>query len=60
LPLSEQADDEVSSEFSCENLGEEVDVGDEGSLQDDWNVGGVEQSDWIWLLEASHLLAAEL
>jgi len=28
-------------------------------LQDDWDVGGVEQLDWVWLSETSHLLAAQ-
>jgi hypothetical protein len=28
-------------------------------LKDDWNVGGVEKLDWVWLLETSHLSAAK-
>jgi hypothetical protein len=59
LPLSEETDDEVASELSSQDLGEEVDVGDEGGLEDDWDVGGVEKLDWVWLSETSHLFAAE-
>jgi hypothetical protein len=40
-------------------LGEEVDVGNESSLEDDWNVGSVEKFDWVWLSETSHLFAAQ-
>jgi hypothetical protein len=58
LPLSKKSNDEVSSELSSQDLGEEVDVGNESGLEDDWDVGGVEKFDWIWLSETSHLLAA--
>jgi len=59
LPLSEKTDDEIASELSGEDLGEEVDVGDESSLENDWDVGGVEKLDGVWLSETSHLLAAQ-
>jgi hypothetical protein len=59
LPLAEEANDEVASELTSQDLGEEVDVRHEGSLQDDWDVRGVEQLDWVWLLEASHLSAGK-
>jgi len=59
LPFSKETNNEVSSELSSEDLGEEVDVGNECSLEDDWDVGGIEQFDWIWLLESSHLSAAQ-
>jgi hypothetical protein len=59
LPLSEKTDNEVASELSGEDLGEEVDVRDEGGLKDDWDVGGVEKFDGVWLSETSHLLAAQ-
>lgn len=59
LPFSKEADDEVASELSSENLGEEVNILDESSLKNDWDVGGVEQLDWVWLSEASHLSAAQ-
>ncbi len=57
LPLSKKSNDEVSSELPGQNLGEEVDVGDKGTLQDDGDVGSVEELDWVWLSEASHLSA---
>ena len=59
LPLSEKSNDEVSSELSSQDLGEEVDVGNESGLKDDWDVRGVEKFDWIWLSETSHFLAAQ-
>lgn len=59
LPFSKEANNEVSSELSGKDLSEEVDIGDECSLQDDWDVRSVEQLDWVWLLEASHLSAAQ-
>jgi len=36
-------------------LGEEVNIGNESSLQNNWNVRSVEQLDWKWLSETSHL-----
>jgi len=36
-------------------LGEEINIGNESSLQNDWDVGSVEQLNWIWLSETSHL-----
>lgn len=59
LPFSKERHDEVSSEFSSEDLGEEVDVRHESSLQDNWDVRGVEQLNWVWLSETSHLLGAQ-
>ena len=59
LPLSKKSNDKVSSEFSCENLGEEVNVGNKSGLENNWNVGGIEQLDWVWLSETSHLSATE-
>jgi len=59
LPFSKKTDDEVSSELSCKDLSEEIDVGNEGSLQDDWDVGGIEELNGVWLSETSHLLAAQ-
>ena len=59
LPFSKERNDEVSSELSSKDLGEEVNVGNESSLQDNWDVRGVEQLDWVWLSETSHLLAAQ-
>ena len=59
LPFSEESNNEVASELSSQDLGEEIDVAHEGSLEDDWNVGGVEKLDWIWLSETSHLLGTK-
>ena len=55
LPLSKKADQEIASESLGQNLGEEVDVADECSLQNDWDVRSVEKLNWEWLLEASLL-----
>jgi len=55
LPLSEKWNDEVTSELSSQDLGEEVNIGNESSLQNNWNVRSVEQLNWIWLSETSHL-----
>lgn len=46
-PGTEKVDEEVSSELSGEHLGDDVEVGDESGLEDDWNVGGVEELDWV-------------
>ena len=55
LPLTQKTHDEVASELLGQNLGKEVNVGDEGRLQNDRDVGGVEKLDWIRLLVSSHL-----
>ena len=55
LPLSKESDQEITSESLGQNLGEEVDVADECSLQNNWDVRSVEKLDWEWLLEASLL-----
>lgn len=60
LPFTEESNDEVSSELSCQDLSEEIDIGHESSLKDNWNVTSVEKLDWVWLLGTSHLLAAQL
>ena len=46
LPLSDEAHEEVAFELAMEYLWEEVQVGNESSLEDDWDVGGVEELDW--------------
>ena len=51
LPFSEERHDEVTSELSSQDLGEEINVGNESCLQNDWDVGSVEQLDWIWLFQ---------
>jgi hypothetical protein len=58
LPFSKKRNNEVTSELSGQELGEEVNVGDESTLQYDWNVGGIEQLNWIRLSESSHLSTA--
>ena len=47
MPLSEQLDEEVSSEAFVEHLGEEIEVGHQGGLKDDGDVRGVEQFDGV-------------
>jgi hypothetical protein len=54
LPFSEKVHEEVTAELLSENLREEVEVGDESSLEDDRNVGGVEELDGVWLLVSFH------
>ena len=60
LPLSKETNEEVALEFAVEDLREEVQVGDEGSLEDDWDVRGVEQLDWVWVGLTSDSLVLEL
>ena len=55
LPLSKEAHKEVTLELAVEHLGEEVEVGNEGSLENDGDVGGVEELDWEGLGEATDL-----
>jgi hypothetical protein len=38
LPLSKKTDNEVTSKLLGQNLSEEINVGDECTLQDDWDV----------------------
>ena len=59
LPLAEEADKEVALELAMQHLGQEVQVGHEGGLQDDGDVRGVEQLDWEWLGDATHLSILE-
>ena len=46
LPLSDEAYEEVSSKLTVKHLGKEVEVGHECSLEDDWDVRGVEELHW--------------
>ena len=57
LPLAQQPDDEVGSEALEQQLGDEVQVGDKGGLQDDGHVAGVEQLDGVGALRTPPLLA---
>ena len=54
LPFSEEGDEEVALEFAMENLREEVQVRDEGGLQDNGDVRSVEQLDRVRSLVATH------
>ena len=47
LPVAEQIDEEVASELLGEHLGHEEEVRDEGRLEDDRDVGGVEELDLV-------------
>lgn len=58
LPLAEEPDEKVALELLVEDLREEVEVGDEGSLQDDGDVRGVEQLNGVGLLVSLHFPAA--
>ena len=46
-PLAEETNEEVAFELAMEHLREEVQVGDEGGLENDWDVGGVEELDGV-------------
>lgn len=46
-PRSEQINQEIPTEACGEHLGDDVQVGDQGRLQDDGNVGGVEELDGV-------------
>jgi hypothetical protein len=59
LPLAEKRDDEVASELPSQNLSEEINIGNEGALEDNWDVGSVEELDGVWLSETSHFAAAQ-
>ena len=47
IPDAKQVDDEVAGELDAEHLRDHVEVGDEGTLQDDRDVAGVEQLDGV-------------
>lgn len=59
LPFAEEANEVVARELAVEDLREEVEVGHKGRLQDDWDVGGVEELDWVRSGVASHLARLE-
>jgi hypothetical protein len=60
-PLSDEADEIVTrlSILSVENLGEEVEVGDESSLEDDGDVRSIEQLDGERHFVTTHLSVSE-
>mmetsp|Transcript_57425 Transcript_57425/g.128203 ORF Transcript_57425/g.128203 Transcript_57425/m.128203 type:complete len:393 (-) Transcript_57425:510-1688(-) len=53
LPLAKHVDEEVVGVALVEQLREEVEVGDERRLQDDWHVGRVEELDRVGALHAA-------
>jgi hypothetical protein len=55
-PPTEDVDEDVVREAAIEELGEEVEVGDKGSLKDDGDVRGVEQLDAVCLAATALLL----
>ena len=60
LPFTDERNKKVAFELSVQHLTEEVEIGDECSLEDDWNVGGVKQLDWVGSLVASDFSAGKL
>lgn len=60
LPLSEEGDEEVALELAVKNLGEEVKVGDKGSLEDNRDVGGVEKLHGVGSLVPSNTSGGQL
>ena len=60
LPLSNEADEEVASELAMEDLWEEVEVGYEGCLQDDRDIGGVEELDRVGIGLSSNALVLQM
>ncbi len=46
-PGSQEVDEEVAAETCWEHLRNYVEIGDQGRLQDDGDVGGVEQFDGV-------------
>ena len=60
LPFTQKSDNKVSSESSGENLGEEINIRNKGSLQNDGDVARVEELNRVWLPEASLLSSLKL
>ena len=60
LPLSNEANEEVASELAMQDLREEVEVRYEGCLQDDGDIGGVEQLDRVWVGLSSNALVFQM
>lgn len=49
-PSAEQINQEIATESGGEHLGDDVQVGDQSGLQDDGDVGGVEELDGVGVL----------
>ena len=60
LPFSNERNEEVAFELSVEHLTEEVEIGNEGSLENDWDVRSVKQLDGVGSLVASDTSASQL
>lgn len=52
-PGSKQVNQEVSTETSRQHLRDDIEVGHKGRLQDDGNVGGVEELDGVSVVLAT-------
>lgn len=48
-PLTKKTNDEVTVEIFVKHLGEEVKIGDEGSLEDNGHVGSIEKLNGVRL-----------
>jgi len=57
LPLAQNVDKEIASEFLVKDLGEEIEIGYKCCLKNNRNVGCVEQLNGIWLFVSLHLSA---
>ena len=53
IPNTEQVNEEVSGKLDAEHLGYHVEIGDQGGLEDDGDVGGVEELDGVAAILAS-------
>ncbi len=60
LPLANEGHEEVALELSVKYLTEEVKVRHKGSLQNDRDVRGVEQLDWVRSFVATNASAGKL
>ena len=60
LPLAEELDQEVGLVAFVEDLGEEVEVGDKGGLEDDRDVRRVEELDGVGSVSAGLVLVGDL
>ena len=60
LPLSNEANEEVASELAMQDLRKEVEVRYEGCLQDDRDIGGVEQLDRVGVSLSSNALILQM
>lgn len=59
LPLADELNEEIASELAVQDLTEEVQVGDDSCLQNDWDVGSVEELDGERSRVAASSLALE-